>query len=121
MIDPAPIALMRDARAAGRRTGVLSNDAYTFVGREFFADGRSSPTSTPSSTPPTSASASPTRGRTCAPPAALGVPPDEVVFLDDTPECVDGATRVGMAAILVDPLDKTPAFDQARESAWGWA
>ena len=37
MIDPASIALLCDARAAGRRTGVLSNDAYTFVGREFFA------------------------------------------------------------------------------------
>ena len=47
--------------------------------------------------------------------AALGVQPGEVVFLDDTPECVDGAERVGMAAILVDPFDKTPAFDRARE------
>ena len=37
MIDPASITLLGDARAAGRRTGVLSNDAYTFVGREFFA------------------------------------------------------------------------------------
>ena len=37
MIDPASISLLADARAAGRRTGVLSNDAYTFVGREFFA------------------------------------------------------------------------------------
>ena len=38
-----------------------------------------------------------------------------VVFLDDTPECVDGAARVGMVAVLVDPVDKTPAFDRARE------
>ena len=35
------------------------------------------------------------------------------MFLDDTHECVDGSVRVGMAAILVDPSDRTPAFDQA--------
>ena len=114
MIDPAPIALLCDARAAGRRTGVLSNDAYTFVGREFFArpefadldafvDSTDVGVRKPDPEPYLHAA------------AALGVPPDEVVFLDDTPECVDGATRVGMAAVLVDPLDKTPAFDRARE------
>ena len=45
----------------------------------------------------------------------LGVPADEVMLLDDTRECVDGTTHVGMAAVLVKPLDKTPAFDLARE------
>ena len=49
------------------------------------------------------------------PAATLGVQPRDVVFLDDTPECVDGAERVGMAAIRVDPFDKTPTFDHARE------
>jgi len=37
MIDQDAVALMRDARAAGRRVGVLSNDAYSVMGREFFA------------------------------------------------------------------------------------
>jgi HAD superfamily hydrolase (TIGR01509 family) len=45
---------------------------------------------------------------------ALGVAPADVVFLDDTPECVDGALAVGMNAIVVDPLDCRPAFDEAR-------
>jgi FMN phosphatase YigB (HAD superfamily) len=36
------------------------------------------------------------------------------VFLDDTPECVDGARAVGMTAIRVDPLHRTPAFAEAR-------
>src|SRR5438067_636275 len=40
--------------------------------------------------------------------------PEEIVFLDDTPECVDGARAVGMAAVLVDPLDRRSAFAEAR-------
>ena len=46
--------------------------------------------------------------------AALGVAPEDVVFLDDTPECVEGARTVGMHAIQVDPADRQPAFGQAR-------
>ena len=37
------------------------------------------------------------------------------MFLDDTPECVDGARAVGMHAIQVDPADRQAAFDRARE------
>ena len=115
VIDPAPIALLSDARAAGLRTGVLSNDAYTFIGREFFAarqefaeldafiDASEIGVSKPNAEAYLRAA------------TALGVEPKEVVFLDDTSECVDGAERVGMAAVLVDPFDKTPAFDRARE------
>jgi FMN phosphatase YigB (HAD superfamily) len=36
------------------------------------------------------------------------------VFLDDTPECVEGARRVGMVGIEVDPFDRGPAFERAR-------
>ena len=107
---------MRDARAAGRRVGVLTNDGYTFIGRAVLRRaGPSSPSSTPSSTPPRSVCASPTRRRTCTLRDALSVAPERIVFLDDTPECVDGARRVGMAAILVDPFDRRPAFDEARD------
>ncbi len=38
------------------------------------------------------------------------------MFLDDTPECVDGGRAAGMHAIQVDPADRKPAFDQAREA-----
>ncbi len=114
MIDPASIALLRDARAAGRRTGVLSNDAYTFVGREFFA-GRPEFADLDAFVDSTDVGVrKPDPEAYLQAAAALGVPPCEVVFLDDTLECVDGATRVGMSAVLVDPLDKTPAFDRAR-------
>jgi len=45
---------------------------------------------------------------------ALGAAPADVVFLDDTPACADGATAVGMTGIVVDPRDRRPAFDEAR-------
>ncbi|HEX6569332.1 MAG TPA: HAD-IA family hydrolase [Acidimicrobiales bacterium] len=114
LFDPAAVALMRDAREARRRVGVLSNEAYTFIGRDFFARR------------PEFADldafvdASEVGARKPAPEAylaaadALAVMPAGVVFLDDTPECVEGANHVGMHGILVDPFDRTPAFDRAR-------
>jgi putative hydrolase of the HAD superfamily len=38
----------------------------------------------------------------------------DIVFLDDTPKCVDGARAVGLIGILVDPIDRNPAFAEAR-------
>ena len=115
MIDQDALALLRDARAAGFRVGVLSNDAYSIMGKEFFANrpefaeldafvdavdiGVRKP--------------EPEAYRRAA--EALGVALEAVVFLDDTPECVDGARTVGMHAIQVDPADRRAAFDRARE------
>jgi putative hydrolase of the HAD superfamily len=115
MLDEGAVALMRDARDAGKRVGVLSNDAYDFLGRDFFANR-----------PEFAAldafvDASELGARKPAAEAyrhaakALGVEPDRVVYLDDTPEMVDGATAVGMIAIRVDTLDRRPAFALARE------
>jgi FMN phosphatase YigB (HAD superfamily) len=93
---------------------VLSNEAYTFIGRDFFA-GRPEFAELDAFVDATEVGA-----RKPAPEAyltaadALGVGPTRVVFLDDTPECVDGAHRIGMHGILVDPFDRTPAFDRAR-------
>jgi putative hydrolase of the HAD superfamily len=114
MIDADAVALMRDARAAGRRVGALSNDAYSIMGREFFA-GRPEFAELDAFV-----DAAEIGVRKPAPDAylraaeALGVEPHEVVFLDDTPECVDGGRDVGMYAIQVDPADRKLAFDQAR-------
>jgi HAD superfamily hydrolase (TIGR01509 family) len=115
LFDPAAVALMDDARAAGHRVGALSNDAYTIQGPEFFAtrpefaalDAFVDATDVGARKPDSAAY------RAAA--AALRLAPDEIVFLDDTPECVDGARAVGMAAILVDPLDRRTAFAEARQ------
>jgi len=108
------VALMRDARAARRRVGVLSNEAYTFVGRDFFAR-RPEFAELDAFVDATEVGArKPAPEAYLAAAGALGVAPQGVVFLDDTPECVDGADQVGMHGILVDPFDRTPAFDRAR-------
>lgn len=115
MIDPAAVALLRDARAAGRPTGALSNDAYTIAGREFFA-GRPEFAELDAFVDAAEIGVrKPEAEAYLRAAGALGVPPPAVVFLDDTPECVEGAIEVGMLGILVDPSDKRPAFDRARE------
>jgi putative hydrolase of the HAD superfamily len=114
LFDPDALALIDDARDAGHRVGALSNDAYTIQSPEFFAarpefaglDALVDATEVGARKPEAAAYLAAT--------TALGVAPAEVVFLDDTPECVDGARAVGMTAILVDPLDRLTAFAEAR-------
>jgi putative hydrolase of the HAD superfamily len=114
MFDLDALRLMADARTAGRRVGVLSNDAYSFLGKEWFA-GRPEFAGLDAFVDATDVGArKPDPKAYLAAATALGVEADAVVFLDDTPECVDGANRVGMTGVLVDPYDRTPAFDAAR-------
>ena len=115
LFEPGALALMRDAKAAGHRVGVLSNDAYSindpaffegrpeFAGLDAFVDASDLGVRKPH--PDTYLAAA----------RALGVPPEAVVFLDDTPECVEGARAVGMFGIHVDPQANDAAFDRARE------
>ena len=93
---------------------MLSNDAYTFIGREFFAR-RTELADLDAFVDATEIGArKPAPRPTSPPPTPSAVVPEGIVFLDDTPECVEGARRAGMHGILVDPFDRTPAFDRAR-------
>jgi FMN phosphatase YigB (HAD superfamily) len=111
---PAAVDLIDAAGAGGVPIGVLTNHAYAMLGRDWYA-GRpelaglrtfvdAAEEGYPKPDP---------RGYLVAA-ERLGVAAEEVVFLDDTPECVDGARAVGMTGILVDPADRQPAFDEAR-------
>jgi putative hydrolase of the HAD superfamily len=114
LFDDAATALMRDARAAGRRVGVLSNDAYAiqrpafytdrpeFAGLDAFVDASDVGVRKPDAA----------AYRLAA--EALGLAPERVVFLDDAPENVDGARAVGMGAIQVTAGDAAVAFAEAR-------
>jgi putative hydrolase of the HAD superfamily len=114
LFDRDAVALMRDARTARLRVGVLSNDAYSLLGNEFFA-GRPELAALDAFVDSTEVGArKPAPEAYLAAAAALAVAPEGIVFLDDTPECVDGARRVGMVGIHVDPFDRTPAFARAR-------
>jgi putative hydrolase of the HAD superfamily len=111
---PSAVALMNDARFAGLPVGVLTNHAYALLGRDWYAT-RPEFTSLVMFIDAAEIGCPKPDPRAYLTAAdALGVAPADVVFLDDTPECVDGARAVGMNAIVVDPLDRRPAFDKAR-------
>ncbi len=112
--DPAAVSLMDDAREAGYKVAVLTNDGVGIAGRDFFAgrpefarldafiDAREFGEAKPAPEPYLRAA------------LVLGLAPNQIVFLDDSPACVDGARAVGMTAVLVDPMHKGPAFDETR-------
>jgi HAD superfamily hydrolase (TIGR01509 family) len=111
---PEAVALIEEAHDGGVPVGVLTNHAYAilepawFAGRPELALLRTFIDAAAIGYP----KPDPQGYRIAA--AELGVRPEEVVFLDDTPECVDGARAVGMTAIIVDPDDRLAAFDEAR-------
>jgi HAD superfamily hydrolase (TIGR01509 family) len=105
---------MADARTAGYKVGVLTNDGVAINGVEFFdsipefraldafVDARANGSAKPDPEPYLRAA------------DELEVPPERVVFLDDAQACVDGAERVGMTAVRVNPVNKRPAFARTR-------
>lgn len=45
----------------------------------------------------------------------MGIPANELVFIDDSPYYVEGGKAMGMHCVLLDVLDPAPAFVKARE------
>jgi putative hydrolase of the HAD superfamily len=109
------IELMADAKAAGLRVGALTNDMTAFHGPEWVArqehlklfDVIVDASLTGVMKPDPRAF----RGGT----DALGVPAEQIVFLDDMPWNIEGARQAGMTAIRVPWDDPVPAIDTARE------
>lgn len=113
--DRDAYALMAEARAAGYKVGVLTNDGVSISGADYFqqfeefraldafVDAREFGSAKPDPEPYLRAA------------DALGTAPERIVFLDDAQMCVDGAEAVGMTGVKVDPLDKLPAFDLTRK------
>ena len=109
------IELMTDAKAAGLRVGALTNDMTAFHGPEWVArqehlklfdvivDASLTGVMKPD----------PRAFRGGA--DALGVPAEQIVFLDDMPWNVEGALQAGMTAIRVPWDAPVPAIDTARE------
>ncbi|HEY3648893.1 MAG TPA: HAD-IA family hydrolase [Streptosporangiaceae bacterium] len=111
----ATIELMTDATAAGLRVGALTNDMTAFHGPEWVArqehlklfdvivDASLTGVMKPD----------PRAFRGGA--DALGVPAEQIVFLDDMPWNTEGARQAGMTAIRVPWDDPIPAIATARE------
>ncbi len=115
MFDDDALALMRDARAAGHRVGVLTNDGYLINGPEWF-QSRPEFQDLDAFVDATELGVrKPAAEAYLAAAKVLDVAPERIVFLDDTPECVEGARLVGMVGLHVDPQARQPAFERARE------
>lgn len=109
------IELMTDAKAAGLRVGALTNDMTAFHGPEWVArqehlklfdvivDASLTGVMKPD----------PRAFRDGA--EALGLPAEQIVFLDDMPWNTEGARQAGMTAVRVPWDDPAPAIDTARE------
>lgn len=113
---PGALRLTADARAAGIRVGVLTNDLRAFFGEaamtahpfladvDVLVDGSETGILKPD--PQAYALAA----------RQLDLPPAEIVFVDDMPWNVEGARRAGMVTALLDYRDPDAAFDLAREA-----
>jgi FMN phosphatase YigB (HAD superfamily) len=111
------MALVTEARAAGLMTGILSNDLVRISGNEWvdknpslqgfdvFVDATVIGFRKPS----------PEGYAACI--AGFGLPAHEIVFLDDTPFCIEAARKAGMIGVHVDPTNRARAFDQVRQIA----
>jgi putative hydrolase of the HAD superfamily len=109
------IDLMNDTKAAGLRLGALTNDLAAFHGpgwverqehlKLFDIIVDASLTEVLKPDPRAFASAA----------EALGLPAEQIVFLDDMPWNVEGAVAAGLTAVRVPWDNPAPAIDTARE------
>ena len=112
--DPDAYALMADAQAAGYKVGVLTNDGIGIGGHDFFSEIPEFQVLDAFVDARQFGSAKPDREPYLRAAEALDVPSERIVFLDDAQYCIDGAHAVGMTGVLVDPVDKLPAFGRTR-------
>ena len=108
------VDLMAEVKAAGLRLGALTNDMTAFHGPDWveqqehlklfdvIVDASLTGVMKPD----------PRAFRGGA--EALGLPPEQIVFLDDMPWNVEGARQAGMTAVRVPWDDPAPAIDTAR-------
>ena len=115
-VHPEAERLIRDAQAAGVKIGALTNDGVGINGRAFF-DSIPLIAGFDAFADAQAYGGKPAPEAYLAAARELGVDPGDVVFLDDTPYCVDGARDVGMWGVLVDPMARRHSFDEARRLA----
>jgi putative hydrolase of the HAD superfamily len=108
------LALVDEARAAGIPVGILSNDLYRSATREWVASRPEFERFDVLVDCTEFGERKPAPGPYLKAAADFGLPPEEIVFLDDTPYCIEGARAVGMIAVPIDPLARSHGFDLAR-------
>jgi putative hydrolase of the HAD superfamily len=113
-VRPQGHALVADARAAGCRTGLLTSKLVAFLSREVVgrSDFLSSFDVLLDESETGVAKPDPRAYDQAA--AAMGLDPAAIVFVDDDPANVAGATAAGMAGVHFDIADPAGSFDRVR-------
>jgi putative hydrolase of the HAD superfamily len=113
-VRPEAEALVADARAAGLRIGILTNETELMQGRAWIervdlfrsVDALVDASVTGIMKPDPTAYALALD--------ELGLPADRVLFVDDQPKNVAGAEAVGVTAVRFDPTDVPASFRAVR-------
>ncbi len=112
-VRPEALALVERCRAAGLRVGILTNELMDFQGREWveaqpwfdwfgvLVDSSELGMRKPAPGPYLVAI------------EQMGMPAEQIVFIDDNPTYVAGGVDVGLRSILLDVRDPAAAFDEA--------
>jgi putative hydrolase of the HAD superfamily len=109
------VELMTDAKAAGLRVGALTNDMTAFHGPEWIARQEHLKLFDVIVDASLTGVMKPDPAAFHGGIEALGLPAEQIVFLDDMPWNVDGARQAGMTAVRVPWDDPAPAIATARD------
>ncbi len=114
IMRPAAAELIADAQAAGHRVGVLTNDLRAFHGETAMASHPFLAQADAVVDAAVTGILKPDPRAYALAVEALDTPAGEIVFVDDMPWNVAGATAAGMIAIELDLTEPDRAFDEAR-------
>lgn len=106
--------LMADVKAAGLRLGALTNDMADFHGREWVDAQAWVRTFDVVVDGSVTGVLKPDPRAYAAGVAAMGLPPHDIVYLDDMPWNVEGGLAAGLRAVRMPHGDPTDAVDQVR-------
>jgi putative hydrolase of the HAD superfamily len=116
-VRPQATALVDDALTAGLRVGILTNELISFQGEEWvkrtpifskvhiFCDAQQMGVAKPDPRPYEIAI------------GQMGIPAEQIVFLDDNPRYVAGGERAGIPSVLLSVLQIDEAYNEVRRLA----
>ena len=109
-VRPEGMALVERCRAAGRMTGILTNELMDFQGREW-VEAQPWFAYFPVLVDSTELGVrKPQPGPYLVAIEQMGMPAGEIVFIDDNPTYVKGGDDVGLRSILLDVRDPAATF-----------
>jgi putative hydrolase of the HAD superfamily len=113
-VRPEGRALVAEARAAGRRTGLLTSKLVAFLSREVIGRSRFLSSFDVLLDESETGLAKPDPRAYGQAAAAMGLDPAAIVFVDDDPANVAGAAAAGMPGVRFDIADPAGSFDLVR-------